>query len=191
MDLLTLSGVLMILGFGLLVLNMLLAPPRLYQETDTEVRLQIIADHRFRWIFAQVTGALGPLLTAIGFLLLAIHFQEVQSSLLLNIGAAAFILGAVSMMLYTFQSLSDPGAYLTNTKIAPVEIAGISLTSAGGILFGITFLQSSIPNWLGYLTIGSAVLLFTYLLLKGSLGYLMVILFYLVTLIVGTVLVLQ
>lgn len=191
MDLLTLAGILMILSFVLIVLNMLLAPPRLYQETDTEVRLQIIADHRFRWIFAQVTGALGPLLAAIGFLLLAIHFQEVQSSLLLNIGAAAFILGALSMMLYTFQSLSDPGAYLTNTKIAPVEIAGISLTSAGGILFGVIFLQSSIPNWLGYLTIGSAVLLFTYLFLRGSFGYLMVILFYLVTLIVGIVLVLQ
>ena len=191
MDLLTLAGVLLILGFVLLVLNMLLAPPRLYQETDTEVRLQIIADHRSRWIAAQVFGSLAPLITAIGFLILAIHFQEAQYSLLLNLGAAGLILGAVSMMIYSFQGMSDPGTYLTITKPSPLVIAGVALTSIGGILFGVTFLQSSLPNWLGYLTIASATLLFTYLFLKGSAGYLSIMFFYLVTLIVGIVLVLQ
>ena len=120
MDLLTLAGVFLILGFVLLVLNMFLAPPRLYQETDTEVRLQIIADHQTRWITSQFMGALVPIITAFGFLILAIHFQSTQNPWLLYIGAAAFLLGAVSMMIYTFQSLSYPGTYLTNTKLSPL-----------------------------------------------------------------------
>ena len=191
MDLLTLAGILMILGFVVLILNMVLAPPRLYQETDKEVRSQIIADHQTRWITSQVMGALAPIFTAFGFLILAIHFQSTQNPWLLYIGAAGLILGAVSMMIYSFQGMSDPGTYLTITKPSPRVIAGVALTSIGGILFGVTFLQSSIPNWLGYLTIASAALLFTYLFLKGSAGYLSIMFFYLVTLIVGIVLLLQ
>jgi hypothetical protein len=76
-------------------------------------------------------------------------------------------------------------------KLSLLVIAGVVLTSIGGIVFGVTFLQSSIPDWLGYLLIGSAILLFTYLFMKESFGYLSIIFFYLVTLIVGIVLVLQ
>lgn len=191
MDLLTLAGSLLITGFGFLVLNMLLAPPRLYQETDPDLRLQIIADYRARWIAAQVFGGMAPLITAIGFLLLAIHFQDAQFPLLLNIGAAALILGAASMMIYTFQAVADPGPYLTSTKPSPLVIAGVVLTSIGGILFGVFFTQSTIPNWLGYLTIGSAALLLAYLLIRESIGYISIMLFYLITLILGIVLVLQ
>ena len=191
MDLLTLAGILMILSFVLIILNMVLAPPRLYQETDKEVRSQIIADHQTRWITSQVMGALAPIFTAFGFLILAIHFQSTQNPWLLYIGAAGLILGAVSMMIYSFQGMSDPGTYLTITKPSPLVIAGVALTSIGGILFGVTFLQSSIPNWLGYLLIGSAILLISYLFIKESFVYLSIMLFYLVTLIVGIVLLLQ
>ena len=193
MNLQQVAGIVIIAGFVLLVLNMFLnmflAPPRLYQETDIEeVRLKLIADHQARWQVAQWVGGIAPLMTGFGFLLLSIHLQGSQNPWPLNLGAATILLAGLLAVLSVNQFLADPRSYLDHSIQSPVTVAYLLLTSLGGFLYGIAFLQGGFPTWLGYLTLVSGALVSLNWIFKTSWAYAFTIFFYIVSAVVGVVL---
>lgn len=172
MNIQTLSGILLIAGFILFAINSLIAPPKLYQEKDTGLRLQIIADYPSRWQIAQWSGGLSALAIGLGFVLLSLHLLGGANPWLLSAGAAALALAGVFSLLYVRQALADPQAYLERVGFPPLAATYILLTAVGGVLFGLVFLQVGFPTWLGYLTLASGALLILLLVLvRNSIVY--------------------
>ena len=150
MDMQFLSGILLIVGFVLVMIASVTDPPGIYGKIDSAARLQIIANHQTRWLAANIVWALAGPVTAVGLLLFSIHLQGSQSAWLLNLAAATAVSGAVALVVYLYVRTSDPAAYFESSSPSPWIIAWFWLTSAALILYGVVFLQGGYPNWLGY-----------------------------------------
>lgn len=155
-----LSGIVFIVSFLVVALGgIIFTPPGLYQETDIEVRMQIVEDYESQFTVAQIASIVGVAGIALGFLLLTLHLQGKETARWADLGAAAMLLGMISLAIYNLQTLSDPRTYLDR---ALRNSAGLSifadgftwLTIAGYLLYGIVFLRGDFPRWLAYFTLG-------------------------------------
>ncbi len=94
MNLQRLAGILMIVGFALVIIGSIVGP-QIYQEPDNAVRLNLIADDQTGWFISNLSFALGAVATAIGFLLISIHLRGSVPLWLPYLAATVFILGSV------------------------------------------------------------------------------------------------
>jgi hypothetical protein len=150
LDLEKTAGVLMIVGFVLVVIASLVGPSEVYTAPDNETRLEIIAHNEGRWMATNLVWAAASLVTAIGLILLTIGLRGSQSPWLLYAGAASFVVGAVAWAIFLYQRIGDPAGNLYTTPPAPLSLVFAWATIAGLALYGAAFLQGSYPNWLGY-----------------------------------------
>lgn len=159
-----LSGIVLITGFIVFVLGgFIFTPPNLYQETDIDARMQIVEAYRSQFTNSQIASVVGGVGMALGYLLLTLHLQGDDTARLANFGAAAMLLGTISLAIYIVQGISDPRAYLDR---AARESSGLLiylegyawLTIAGYLLYGIVFLRGDFPRWLAYFTLGFTIL---------------------------------
>jgi hypothetical protein len=161
-----LAGVLLILGFVFVLVASIVGPPRLYQEPNSEVRLEIIANFPTRWTVSNLFFALGALVTAAGLTLFALQLRESVSPWLIWLAVAAYILGAIVWVIFMFQRTVNPASLFTSYAFSPLTVALVGLSVTGLLLYGILFLQAGYPGWLGVGTIagmaliGGAALLF-------------------------------
>ena len=147
--------------------------------------------NRGRWNISQLLFGLGILLPAAGFLLLSLHLQGIQSSLLIDAAAAAFILGALAGALFVYQQTFDPLKYWQSAQTPVLITTYVILTLAGLLLYGVVFLQGAFPVWTGYLAVAAAVLLLlAYLISRGRADFAIASLTYFVVLVMGIVVVL-
>lgn len=159
-----LSGIVLIIGFIVLVLfGFIFTPPNLYQERDIDVRMQIVEDYQSRFNTAQIATAVGATGIALGYLLLTLHLQGDETARLANVGAAAMLLGAISLAILMLLGISDPRAYLERGSLsgspATIYDDGFTwLTIAGYLLYGIVFLRADFPRWLAFFTLGLTIL---------------------------------
>jgi hypothetical protein len=159
-----LSGIVLIIGFIVLVLfGFIFTPPNLYQETDIDVRLQIVESYRSRFFAAQIATAVGAAGIAVGYLLLTLYLQGDETAVFANLGAAAMLLGTISLAILMLLGIWDPRAYLERGSLSGSSISiyddGFTwLTIAGYLLYGIVFLRASFPRWLAYFTLGITIL---------------------------------
>lgn len=189
MSLERIAGIVIIVGVVLYIIAGCVSP-RLYQEPDISQRVSIIEASRTRWNLSQLFFGLGIGLPAVGFLLLTLHLHGIQRQWLIYAGAAAFVLGALSGVIFVYRQTSDPVQYWASIQPSALIIGAVVLTLAGLLLYGVVFLQGDFPNWLGYVAVGAAVvLLAAFLVTRGITGFVVASLSYLVTLIVGVVLV--
>lgn len=155
MDTQRISAILLIASFLAIGLSTVVNAPGLYQTQDIEERLQIIETHRTRWLANQALAFVGVLLTAVGFTLLASALRKDSGSIVPIFGAIAIAAGSVAMIYFLYLQTTDPrGGY--SGAFPTAENLAYWLWLAGTLLFGIAFLQGSLPAWLGYLTAGSA-----------------------------------
>lgn len=157
MDIVKISGILMITGFVFLVGSGVIAPPGVYRETEFGERLKIIENHQTRWSATNAIGALGALSTSAGFLLLSVHLWKSQNQILVFLGAAAFSISGIAITIQSYRRVVDPALHLASAS--PLERVWLWSLLAAILVFGFIFLQAGYPTWLGYLSIGSAVLL--------------------------------
>ena len=94
------SAFLLIAGFAGLMLGFPFSLPGIYQTTDPGERVQIIEEYKTRWNIAQSLAALGILLTAAGFAVLASRLRTEVNACVPALGAAAFVVGAISGALF-------------------------------------------------------------------------------------------
>jgi len=159
MNLNTLSGLLLILGFVLIVTASIIGPPRLYQESDGQIRLEIIEKHSGRWSASNVLFILSPLITAVGLLLLSYYVRDDVSPLLNWLAFLTYVLGAAAWIFFVYQRQVDPAQLFEDYTFSPQTVAMISLTLLGLLLYGIVFIQAGFPGWLGYGTVGLTLLI--------------------------------
>ena len=160
MNKLRLSGIVLITSVIVMALgSFILTPPRLYQERDIDVRMQIVEDYQSQFTITQVATVISMTGMAVGYLLLTLHLQGDETARLANFGAAAMLLGTISAAIYMLQGISDPRAFL---DVAARESSGLLiylegfayLTIAGYLFYGIVFLRGDFPRWLAYTTLG-------------------------------------
>ncbi len=192
MNKLRLSGIVLITSFIVLILGgFILTPPRLYQERDIDVRMQIVEDYRSQFTNAQIATVVGAAGLAAGYLLLTLHLQGDETAGLAYFGAAAMLLGTISLAIFMLQGISDPRAYLERASEEGTALSiyaeGFTwLTITGYLLYGIVFLRGDFPRWLAYATLGITILvLVVALFIEAAIVELI---FFLMPLIVGIVL---
>jgi hypothetical protein len=183
------AGIVMIVGFAMVLLASLIGPNQVYSAPDAETRLEIIANNRGRWAATNLVWAIASLVTAVGMVMLTLALRESESPWLLYAGALAFLIGAVAWALYLYQRIGDPAGNLYTTPPAPLSLVFAWATLAALALYGLAFILGSYPNWLGYVLI-----VLTGLLSAGLLFFFDAVyasfppqVFYLVTLVIGLV----
>lgn len=145
-----LAGILLIAGFVLVLIASFVGPNKVYTAPDSQTRLEIITQNKGRWTATNVIWAVGSLLTAAGFIFLALALRTSQNPWLLYAGSVAVIVGMVAWAIYLYQRIGDPAGNLYTTPPAPLSLIFAWATLAGLALYGVVFLQGSYPNWLGY-----------------------------------------
>lgn len=189
MDTQRLSAILLIAGFAVLMVASLFGPQRIYQTADPAERVQIIEEDLNGWNITQSLTGISILLTAVGFAVLASRLRTLGNAWVPILGAAALVVGAISGALFLYRQTTDPlsafeGAY------SGMQTLYYWLTLAGLLLFGVSFLGSGLPAWLGYVTAGTA-LVYGIVFLVTDAGFLTPFLVSLISLVIAIILLRQ
>jgi len=164
MNKMRLSGIVLIIGLIMFIAgSFIFTPPRLYQERDIDVRMQIVEDYRSQFTNAQIAAVVGTAVMAVGYLLLTLHLQRDETAGLANFAAVAMILGTISLAILLVLSISDPRAFLERNSAEGSDFSiydqGFTwLTITAYLLYGIVFLRGDFPRWLAYATLGFTIL---------------------------------
>jgi hypothetical protein len=159
MNNLQVAGIALIAGFVLILVATFVGPPRLYQEPDSDTRMQIIADYPTRWAVSNLLFALGGLTTAAGLMLNSLQFRGSVSGWLIGPSTGVYILGAVLWAIFMYQRTVYPASLFTSYAFSPLTIALFGLMVIGLLFYGIIFLQVDYPSWLGIMTIAGMALI--------------------------------
>ena len=181
-----LSAILFIVVFVTVTLGVLVNAPGLYATQDINARLQIIEANKTRWLANQALTFLYILLTLIGFAVLASILRKTGSVWIPSLATVFILAGSLSGGCFVYLQTIDPrGGYSGAYPLA--EHLAYWFWLAGLLLFGITFLQTNLPAWLGYLTAGIALAYGIFFLFTGV-GFLTPFLMALLSLVIGIVL---
>jgi hypothetical protein len=192
MNLQRLAGMALIASFVFLILNFVVGPPGVSQAPDVETALQAIRDQQGLYVLANVISGIAVLLPAVGFLLLALRLRGKQNPWPINLGTAAFLIGALLGLIHVYRITVDPRPYLETVieRVTPPTLFTIFgfVILAGAFLFGVAFLQSGLPKWVGYMLTGYAAISAAVVLITGIPVFPAVMLLYLIYPVVGIVL---
>ena len=183
------SAAVIILGSVLFVIGANLPiSSRVFPEPSAVKRLESITDAPGDWIAAQVLLALGAIITVLGIALLAYHVRDQSFAVLMWISTAVLVLGVALWLWNVGARASDPAAFADGSLPTWPQFLSFVLTEVGLAIFGVALLYSSLPAWVGWVVVISMVLM---LVLTFVLGDTVPLVFYLVTLLVGVVLLTQ
>lgn len=183
------AGIMLITGFITLIGGAILGPPGLYQTDDIGQRLQILENLQTRWIVERVGSVLFCLLYLAGFALLAYDLWSSTEDRIALLGGVAFLAATVSAMAFIYLQTSDPRSGYSGAYPFPEELA-YWLWLAGMLFFGAAFVMGTLPDWLGILTAGVA-LIYSIVFLFSGIGAFAPFLLTLVGLVTGVVLLLR
>ena len=155
---------------------------RVFPENSATLKLEVIGASPTAWSVTQILFGLGALVTAIGVGLLAYALSGQPSAWLIWASVAVLILAAILWLWHLYGRTVDPVAFAEGRWPHWPLLAYFILTEIGLAILGYALLRSDLPRWIGWLLIGSMVLLFVLTLIYRDMIPLM---FYLVTLIAG------
>jgi hypothetical protein len=181
------AGILIIAGFIIFWAGNIYSPPGIYQEPDNQVRLALVEQYQTRWVISQAGGGVGIAVIALGLLALGVHWRQEQGPWLTYLPAALNLLSVAFVSWYLYQYIVDP---LTGWEGAPSNISTwISTLSmlGAGVLFGILFLRTGYPAWLGYVTIGYCALAIGAFIIFNPPSFYLISLYYFAVLAAGIV----
>jgi hypothetical protein len=182
----TMTGIVLISGTVLTYLGFGIFPSRIYTVRDTAIRLELVQKYPRRWSISQIGVILGAIVSAIGFLMLAPLFKGTDAESLILIGVVAFLLGHILWIWHLILRISDPPAFATATLPAWQFTWYALLTPLGLLICGVSFWLHGANTWLG---IGMVVASLAYLAVMAIFKDIPPFVYYLLTLIVGLVLI--
>ena len=145
-------------------------------------KLEAIRGSPTAWSVTQILFGLGALVTVIGIGVLAYALRRQPSAWLIWTSVALLILAAVLWLWHVYGRTVDPVAFAEGRWPRWPLLAYFMLTETGLAILGYALLRSDLPKWIGWMLIGSMVLLFVLTLIYRDMPPLM---FYLVTLVAG------
>lgn len=154
MELTRIAGILIAVGFVVFWIGNLYSPPRVYQESSLEVRLQTVKAYPSRWAVSQSLGGVGIGIMVLGLLILSAYSAGDYRFLLTYLPAVLNIVAVVLVSIWLYQYITDPASIWESSVQSPLMLGATVLMAAAGILYGILFLQIGLTSWLSYLTIG-------------------------------------
>ena len=175
------SGIVMIVGSALFLCAAFTPISfRVFPEKSNTRKLEVIRASPTSWSVTQILFGLGALVTAIGVGLLAYASRRQPSAWLIWTSMAVLIPGAVLWLWHLYGRTVDPVAFAEGRWPRWPLLAYFILTEIGLAILGYALLRSDLPKWIGWILIGSMVLLFVLTLIYRDVAPFW---FYLVTLI--------
>lgn len=133
---------------------------RIFGIRDASEKLEIITASPIQWTVAQVFFALGAVVTVAGIGLLAYQLRDQGFSIYLHSGTALMGIGSLLWIWHVFARAVDPALFVAG-GIPLWLFGGYSLLTIVGLaLVGVALLQAGLQDWVGWLSIGAAVLFF-------------------------------
>lgn len=180
------SGIMIILGSVLfLIAAFLPISIRVFPEPSAVRKLEIIRDAPNAWLVTQILFALGAMVTVIGIALVAYRFRDQSFTVLMQASMAVLLLGALLWIWHVYARAVDPAAFAEGSLPAWPLVLYFLLTPTGLAVFGVALLRSALPQWVGWLMIGSMVLFFVLTVIFRDMVPLV---YYLITLLTGVML---
>lgn len=133
---------------------------RVFGESSAAVKLEIIMESLNQWKFSQFLFAAGTFVTAIGIGLTGILYRTQSISMIIYLSMVLLLIGVVFWTWHVYLRAVDPLAFTEGSIPAWLFVTYTFLTQAGLILFGVALLGMGLPDWTGWLMIGSMVLFF-------------------------------
>ena len=179
------SAIVIILGSMFFLIAAFLPIPRVFAEPSAAQKLNFIMAAPTAWLVAQIFFALGAMVTVIGIALVAYQFRDQSFALLMQVSVAVLLLGALLWIWYLYGRTVDPLAFADGSLSVWPLVLYLVLTEAGLAVFGVALLRSALPQWIGWLVIGSMALFFVLTLIFRDMVPLV---YYLITLLIGVML---
>lgn len=156
-----LSAIVIILGAILFMIAAVLPVSlRVFPEPSPIRRLESIQAAPTAWSVAQFLFALGATLTVLGIALLARQFRDQPNVWPLQASVGILLAGLLPWMWHLYARAVDPPAFAAGSlPVWPLALYFL-LTEAGLALYGVALLHSGIPQWVGWVVIGSMALFF-------------------------------
>jgi hypothetical protein len=132
---------------------------RVFIEPSAVRKLEIINASPGLWTATQVGFGLGAALTAVGLAIAAFHLREQSLTWLAYASVALLAVGALAWAGHLYARADDPATFASGGLPAWPLITYFVLTPAGLAGIGIILLRSSGPDWVGWLLVGSMVLI--------------------------------
>ncbi|MDX1614606.1 MAG: hypothetical protein R3300_09875 [Candidatus Promineifilaceae bacterium] len=159
MNQLDVAGIGLITGFILTILATVAGPPRLYQESDSQIRLKLIRDYSARWLASNMLFGLGGLATAAGLILFSLYVRGEVSSTINWLAALGYGLSTVLWLVFLYNRQVNPAQLFEEYTFSPFTVALFGLMLIGLLLYGAVYIQVGYPGWLGVGTVGVTALI--------------------------------
>jgi hypothetical protein len=154
-----LAAVITIAGSVMFLAAAFLGTPRVFVEPSAVRKLEIINASPRLWTTAQIGFGLGAALAAGGLAIAALHLGEQSLSWLAYASVALLAVGALAWAGHLYARADDPVTFANGGLPAWPLMTYFVLTPAGFAGIGIILLRSSVPDWVGWLLVGSMVLI--------------------------------
>jgi hypothetical protein len=153
MDLHRLAAGVLIAG-AVLFLIAAVPMPGIYGIQDADARLAKIRADETAFYASHVLFAVGAIVVALGFVLLAAWLVARRDPMLPAVGAAAMVVGAALWTWFMVDRAANPDAYFRDYGHVPGYVWASALaTSIGLAAFALVFIGFEGPGWVGYLTL--------------------------------------
>jgi hypothetical protein len=133
---------------------------RVFGEPSAEKKLEIIMNSLNQWKVSQFLFVAGAIITVLGIGLTGFLFRGQSVSYIIYISAALLLIGALFWTWHVYMRAVDPLAFTERMIPVWLFIIYTLLTQAGLIIFGVALLRMGLPEWTGWLMIGSMTLFF-------------------------------
>ncbi len=152
------AGLLATVGSVIFLVAPMFASSGLYKRSPEE-RVSYVRDRAASVRVQNTWLSIAGLLVAVGFVLWSVDARGVVEDWLNYTAAGVIGLSAVFLAVFFYQTTIDPASYYTAERISWVGNTYFLLASAGFVLYGFAFMQALTPDWVGWFSIGVAVLM--------------------------------
>jgi hypothetical protein len=179
------SAVTIVVGSVLFLVAAFSPISRIFAMPDAAERLAIITGAPGQWVLAQLLFAIGSIVTVVGIGLLAVRSAGQDFTIYVTTSAVVMAVGALLWCWHVYLRAVEPARFTAGEIPVWLFAAYSVLTMAGLALLGTALLQTTLPTWVGRLSIGSAALFLVLALVFGDMPPFV---YYVITLIIGVLL---